>query len=179
MRNLFLLSCALLLLGCDVQSPDTVVAAAEEIDNPDPQTIFQQYLRTGFQQTIPEAEHWFVVIPSFGCKGCNIEELRVLSQGPKRSQVTVVAAHLLRELAAPERRRLAQVTRLLADTTLGPPTQLDQLQLPFPAYTGIIQTRNGKIQKCIPFDKAGYPAAFTKLPADATVIRKPVYGSTQ
>ncbi|SHL48508.1 hypothetical protein [Hymenobacter psychrotolerans] len=150
-----------------------IVAAAPATTQPavtDVQTTFQTYLYSGFQQTIPETEHWYVVIPSLGCIGCNIEELKVLAKGPQRPQVTVLAAHLLLKLSALERKRLAQVTQLLADTTLAAPTRLDQLPLPFPAYTGLIRTRAGRVQECIPFNKEDFPAAFARLPG--SIARK-------
>lgn len=170
MKNLFLLSSALLLLSCDSQPTakvETAPTAASKPNRPDAQAIFQKYLRASFQQTIPEAEHWYVVIPAFGCKGCNIEELRVLARGPARPQVTVLASKLLHEITRADQQRLAQVMHLLPDTIVGTPSQLDLLQLPFPAYTGLVRTKGGKIQECIPFDKEGYPAAFARLPANA------------
>lgn len=177
MKSILLLSSALLLLSCNSQPTGQMEAvaaapaAASMPDSPDSQTILQQYLRTGFQQAIPEAEHWYVVIPAFGCKGCNIEELQVLARGPQRPQVTVLASRLLHEITRADQRRLAQVTHLLPDTVLATPTQLDKLQLPFPAYTGLIHTKAGKIQECIPFDKEGYPTAFARLPAGTVSSR--------
>jgi hypothetical protein len=58
----------------------SAMACSPSIKNaPDQQsTVFSYYLKTSFNDSIPDEEHIYILVPALGCKGCRAEALAVL-----------------------------------------------------------------------------------------------------
>lgn len=102
---------------------------------------FNQYLSYTFHETIPEAEHTFLLLSSYGCPGCVEKTFLSISEKikdqPKNKEITILTYDVSLVPTS-----LSQTVKVQLDANQG----YENVGIPI-ANLAMVKTKNGKIVK--------------------------------
>ncbi len=129
MKFSYLIFLLLVVIGCNESKHET---------NDQTTTVFSYYLKTAFEDSIPNEKHVYILIPSLGCKGCRQDALKELQQ-----QVINSGEKNYTYIVSPTSQSLGMRTEhgiFLVDTS----ELIDHINLPI-SNIAILKTENGKV----------------------------------
>jgi hypothetical protein len=109
-----------------------------------PTRVFNYYLRTAFDDSIPAAPQLYLLVPQTGCKGCMVRQINTMAESLRAENNLPVQLIMARNISD-----IDSLTSYVQQSRFDSLGLMDRIDLPIAGVT-LIKTEKGSITSVLP-----------------------------